>query len=314
MQSYAAMLVSLVVMAAVVVITAMELKITNLTKDYGQNRALDNFSYTFTEGVYGLLGPNGAGKSTMMNIITDNLPATSGSITFNGEDIKKLGVNYLKEIGFMPQQQNLYPTFSGLRFMYYMAALKGVSKKDADAQIPKLLKMVNLSEHADKKLGAYSGGMKQRILIAQSLIGNPRILIMDEPTAGLDPKERIRIRNIISEVSMEKIVILATHVVPDIEFIAREILLLKKGVLVESGTPAKLVSGVVPYVFEAETDKEGLETYRADYRIGNIGSSAGEEGKFVVRLIGEKRPEGRVLEGTRASLEDVYLREFDTAD
>lgn len=289
----------------------MELKIENLTKEYGTNLALDNFSFTFTEGVYGLLGPNGAGKSTMMNIITDNLAATSGRITFDGEDIKKLGTEYLKQIGFMPQQQNLYPSFSGLRFMYYMAALKGMKKKEADEQIPKLIKMVNLSSHEDKKLGAYSGGMKQRILIAQALLGNPKILIMDEPTAGLDPKERIRIRNIISEVSMEKTVILATHVVPDIEFISKEILLLKKGVLIGHGTPAKLVSEVVPYVFEVETDREGLEKYKADYRIGNIGSSATDNGKFIVRLIGDKKPDGEVLEGTRASLEDVYLRAFE---
>lgn len=289
----------------------MELRIENLVKDYGANRALNNFSYTFTEGVYGLLGPNGAGKSTMMNIITDNLAPTSGTITFNGEDIKKLGSEYLKQIGFMPQQQNLYPSFSGLRFMYYMAALKGMKKNEADEQIPKLIKMVNLTAHEDKKLGAYSGGMKQRILIAQALLGNPKILIMDEPTAGLDPKERIRIRNIISEVSMDKTVILATHVVPDIEFISKEILLLKKGVLVESGTPASLVSKVVPYVFEVESDREELENYKADYRIANIGSSASGDGKFIVRLIGDKKPEGKVLDGTRATLEDVYLREFE---
>ncbi len=289
----------------------MELRIENLVKDYGQNRALDNFNYTFTEGVYGLLGPNGAGKSTMMNIITDNLAATSGKITFDGEDIKKLGSEYLRQLGFMPQQQNLYPSFSGIRFMYYMAALKGLKKKEADEQIPKLIKMVNLAGHEDKKLGAYSGGMKQRILIAQALLGNPKILIMDEPTAGLDPKERIRIRNIISEVSRDKTVILATHVVPDIEFISKEILLLKKGVLIGSGTPASLVSTVVPYVFEVETDREGLEKYKADYRIANIGSSASGDGRFIVRLIGDLRPSGEVLEGTRATLEDVYLRAFE---
>ncbi len=289
----------------------MELKIENLTKDYGQNRALDNFNYTFTEGVYGLLGPNGAGKSTMMNIITDNLAATSGKITFDGEDIKKLGSEYLRQLGFMPQQQNLYPSFSGLRFMYYMAALKGLKKKEADEQIPKLIKMVNLAGHEDKKLGAYSGGMKQRILIAQALLGNPKILIMDEPTAGLDPKERIRIRNIISEVSRDKTVILATHVVPDIEFISKEILLLKKGVLIGSGTPASLVSMVVPYVFEVETDREGLEKYKKDYRIANIGSSASGDGRFIVRLIGNMKPSGEVLEGTRATLEDVYLKAFE---
>ncbi len=289
----------------------MELKLENITKNYGTNRALDDFSFTFTEGVYGLLGPNGAGKSTMMNIITDNLAPSSGRITFNGEDIRKLGTKYLGNIGFMPQQQNLYPSFSGLRFMYYMASLKGMKKREADAEIPRLIGMVNLTEHVDKKLGAYSGGMKQRILIAQALLGSPGILIMDEPTAGLDPKERIRIRNIISEVSMDKTVILATHVVPDIEFISKEILLLKKGVLIGHGTPASLVKTVMPYVFEVETDRAGLDAYRADYRIANIGSSASGDGRFVVRLIGDKRPEGEVLSGTRATLEDVYLRAFE---
>mgnify|MGYP001024546435 CR=1 FL=1 len=209
----------------------MELKLSQVTKRYGHFTALDRFEYCFHEGIYGLLGPNGAGKTTLMNLMTGNLLPDEGCISLDGTDIWQLGIGYLKHIGFVPQQQNLYPTFTGKRFLFYMAALKGVDKKTAKVEIPKLLQRLNLTEQQNKKIREYSGGMKQRLLMAQALLGNPKILILDEPTAGVDPKERIEIRNIVKELSGDKMILFATHVVSDIEKAADEILLLKKGKL-----------------------------------------------------------------------------------
>ena len=220
----------------------MELALNCISKTYkkGSVKALDNFSVTLTPGVYGLLGPNGAGKSTLMNIITDNLNADGGEVVYGGENIKKLGKDYRAVLGYMPQQQGLYDDFTLNRFLWYMAALKGLKKKEAKEKITQLLETVNLTDAAHKKLGSFSGGMKQRALIAQALLNNPEILILDEPTAGLDPKERIRIRNFISEIAEDKIVLISTHVVSDIEFIAKEIILLKKGQLISHDSPNKL--------------------------------------------------------------------------
>ena len=209
----------------------MELMLSGVTKNYGHFTALQDFTYVFKEGVYGLLGPNGAGKSTLMNLSTGNLSPDRGEILLNGKSIKDLGISYLKHIGFVPQQQNLYPTFTGKRFLYYMAALKGMDKKRADLEIPEILNMLNLTKQQDKKIREYSGGMKQRLLIGQALLDHPSILIFDEPTAGLDPKERIGIRNIISGFSEDRIVIFATHVVSDVEKAATEVLFLKDGLL-----------------------------------------------------------------------------------
>ena len=172
----------------------MTLTLTNLTKQYGNFTALENFTYDFTAGVYGLLGPNGAGKSTLMNIITDNLKPTSGSVKFDGVETSTMDADFRKILGFMPQQQGIYPNFTLERFLYYMAALKGMKKADAKPQIEKLINLVNLQDSRNKRLGGFSGGMKQRALIAQAMLGEPKVIILDEPTAGLDPKERIRLQ------------------------------------------------------------------------------------------------------------------------
>ena len=212
----------------------MELQLQNVTKKYGKNIALEEFCYIFNAGIYGLLGPNGAGKSTLINLITGNLQVDKGDILFNGTSIKSMGTQYLQHIGYVPQQQNLYPTFTGERFMYYMAAIKGLDQKKADKEIKNIMEKVHLTEEKNHKIKEYSGGMKQRLLIGQALLGKPTILIMDEPTAGLDPNERVAVRNILAEYADEKIVLFATHVISDIEMTADKVLMLNKGKLVET--------------------------------------------------------------------------------
>ncbi|MCM1047513.1 MAG: ABC transporter ATP-binding protein [Clostridiales bacterium] len=239
----------------------MELKLNGITKSYnnGKTYAVKDFNACFTPGVYGLLGPNGAGKSTLMNIITDNIEADSGTITFDGISIKEMGASYRSMLGYMPQQQDIYDDFTGEKFLWYMAALKGLDRKSAKETIERILTVVNLQTDRYKKLKSYSGGMKQRILIAQALLNDPQILIMDEPTAGLDPKERIRIRNFISDISKDKIVLLATHVVSDVEYISKEILILKSGRVVRQGTLQELISGIQSDSREAHEGCSNLE-------------------------------------------------------
>ena len=222
----------------------MELQIKNLTKRYGTKVALRDFSYTFTPGIYGILGANGAGKTTLMNLITDNVKRDQGEILFNGIDVLKLGRSFRKRLGYMPQQQGMYHDFSARAFLRYMAQMKQIPKKQAKLQIEELLELVNLKQDAHKKVGGFSGGMRQRVLLAQALLGEPEVLILDEPTAGLDPKERLRLRQYIADLSSDRIVFLTTHIVSDIESIADDVLLMKDGALVQHGSPEDLMSRV----------------------------------------------------------------------
>lgn len=286
----------------------MNLTIDKLTKNYGNFTALKNFNYDFSAGVYGLLGPNGAGKSTLMNIITDNLTATSGEVCFDGKTIKALSAEYRKNLGYMPQQQGLYPNFTLIRFLHYMASLKGMKKAEAIAQIEQLLTMVNLSDCKQKRLGGFSGGMKQRALIAQAMLGDPKVIILDEPTAGLDPKERIRIRNMISQIAFDKIVIIATHVVSDIEFIAKEVVFLKRGEIVNSGSPHSLCETLQDKVFEIKTTEDKLAEISAKFKVGNISK---DENNIFVRIISEANPLDYEYETIKPTLEDLYLHYFD---
>ncbi len=287
----------------------MKLEIVNLNKTYkgGKVKALCDFSITLTPGVYGLLGPNGAGKSTLMNIITDNLKADSGKILYNKRDVKKLGKEFRSVLGYMPQQQGLYDDFTANRFLWYMSALKGLKRKEAKEKITELLKTVNLTKSAHKKLGSFSGGMKQRVLIAQSLLNNPEILILDEPTAGLDPKERIRIRNFISEIAENKIVILATHVVSDIEFIAKEVILLKEGSLITCDTTENLLSQIDNIVYEVTVLSGEVEQLEQKYNVSNI-FRRGDE--VIARVVSDSLPDELRKTKVRANLEDLYLFYF----
>lgn len=220
------------------------LEIKAVSKHYGKKKALDCITFTFTEGIYGLLGPNGAGKTTLMNLIAGNLNADKdgGKILWDGEETTLLGGNFRKQLGFMPQQQNLYDSMTAFDFLGYVSALKNLNDNKSEQEIFSLLKTVDLGDCADRKIGGFSGGMKQRLLIASALLGSPKLLIMDEPTAGLDPKQRIIIKRLVNELSKDMIIIISTHIISDIANIAKEILLLKYGKIIDSGTLEKLTA------------------------------------------------------------------------
>ncbi len=282
----------------------MELKFENLTKNYKTKIALNHFTVSLTEGIYGILGPNGAGKSTLMNLLTDNVKRTSGNIYFNGKEILTLKEKFRREIGYMPQQQGMYDEFSANRFLYYIAGVKGIPKKQAKQEISALLDLVGLSSVAHRRLGSFSGGMKQRVLLAQALLGNPSILILDEPTTGLDPEERIRIRNYISELSTNKIVLFATHVVSDIESIATEVLLIRQGELLKKASPLALIEEISGKVGEGLVTREEVAVLQKKYQIGNV--YQGRQG-LKLRLVADELPEGFVPVTDHIDLEDVYL-------
>ncbi len=208
----------------------MELVIDRLTKQYQNKIAVDRISLRLGKGVYGLLGANGAGKTTLMRMLCGILKPTGGTVTFNGMDVSQ--EEYRAVLGYLPQDFGYYPDFTGLDFLLYMASLKGLPKTAAKRKAMELLTLVNLTDSAKKKIRTYSGGMKQRLGIAQALLNNPQILILDEPTAGLDPKERVKFRNLIAELGKESIVILSTHIISDIEHIADVVLMLKDGQLI----------------------------------------------------------------------------------
>ena len=287
----------------------MKLEIKNLSKTYvkGKPKSLDNLSTEFTSGVYGILGPNGAGKSTLMNIIADNIKADSGEVLYNGENIIELGKDYRNILGYKPQQQGIYKSFTGRRFLWYMASLKGIPKKEAKERIENVLNLVNLKDHADKKLGAYSGGMKQRILIAQALLNDPEVLLLDEPTAGLDPMERIRIRNFISEIAINKIVIITTHIVSDIQYISKEILLMNKGKLLLKDNPDTIVESMQGKVFEARIQENQLNKVKEKYNISNIIKT--NDG-LLARIVSEDKPKELNINDVKSTLEDTYLYYF----
>ena len=291
----------------------MELKIDSIQKKYGETVALSNFSLSFTPGIYALLGPNGSGKSTLMNILTDNLKADSGEITYtdengNTENVLKMGVRFREKLGFMPQYPGLYPNFTVERFLWYMAALKGLPKEKAKKDIPEILAAVELDDVPRRKIGALSGGMKQRLILAQAVLGDPEILILDEPTAGLDPKQRIAIRNYISKIAFNKIVIIATHVVSDIEFIAREIIMLKKGVIVDHAPPQELIQKIDGKVWNVPCEEAEVQDMQMRFRVTNIARDD-VSGEVLLRVLADTKPTERAI-AVVPTLEDYYLHIF----
>ena len=294
----------------------MTLNITNISKSYGTNLALNSFTATLDAGIYALLGPNGSGKSTLMNILTDNLKADSGEILYEDadsvrENVLDMGVRFREKLGFMPQYPGLYPNFTVERFMWYMAALKGLSKAESQRQIPEILAAVELDDVPKRKIGALSGGMKQRLTLAQAVLGDPEILILDEPTAGLDPKQRIAIRNYISKIAFNKIVLIATHVVPDIEFIAKDIIMLKKGVIVDNAPPHELVKKIDGGVWLVPCAESEVQAMQDRFRVTNIARDE-QTGEVLLRVLSDTNPteRARVVAPT---LEDYYLHVFGDA-
>ena len=289
----------------------MILTISDITKSYGTNLALDHFSAVLEPGIYALLGPNGSGKSTLMNILTDNLKADSGEITYDGENTLAMGERFREKLGFMPQYPGLYPNFTVERFLWYMAALKGLTKAQCERQIPEILAAVELDDVPRRRIGALSGGMKQRLTLEQAVLGEPEILILDEPTAGLDPKQRISIRNYISKIAFNKIVLIATHVVSDVEFIARDVILLKKGVIADSAPPAVLLKKIEGGVWIVPCAESEVPAMQDRFRVTNIARDE-TTGEVLLRVLHREKP----AEGARSvapTLEDYYLHVFGDA-
>lgn len=280
----------------------MELSIKNITKTYGKKRALSDFSLDLKAGVYGLLGPNGAGKSTLIGTITGLVKADSGSVTYSDEKRNNLH----NKLGYLPQYQSYYKNYSAPEFLRYMLALKNYKPQNPTKYISELLELVNLGDVGNKHVGAFSGGMKQRLGIAQALIGEPSVLIFDEPTAGLDPKERVRFRNIISSLGSDRIVILATHIVSDIEYIANDIILLNGGVMVDFGTQHEITEKISGKVWEFTCDSREVLEIMNRLRVSNV-VSMGDQCK--IRAVCDEKPD-EYAQNVNPDLEDVCLYSF----
>lgn len=284
----------------------MELTITNLTKEFGQFRAVNEVSYTMQNGVYGLLGVNGAGKTTLMRMLTTLMKPTSGQITWDGQDIFEMDGKYRKLLGYLPQDFGFYPDFSVYDYLMYIAALKGIRPAVAKQRVKELLKQVGLVKARHKKMKTLSGGMKRRAGIAQAMLNDPRILILDEPTAGLDPSERIRFRNLISELSEDRIVLLSTHIVSDVEYIANEILLMQDGQLTMSGTSEEVIASMPEQVWTFHVPKAQIEAYLKSYKVANVKTVPGGA---ELRVLSPVRPNSSAVE-VEPTLEDVFLYYF----
>ena len=284
----------------------MNLVFENISKLYRSTVALNKMDLSMSSGVYGLLGPNGAGKTTMMKIMTDLIPPSTGRVLLDGRDVAAMGADFRKKLGYLPQDFGVYPNFTAEQFLLYIARLKGLSKYEAKRQTDELLHLVGLEEKARSKLRGFSGGQRQRVGIAQALLGDPEILVLDEPTAGLDPEERIRFRGIISGLSQQKIVLLSTHIVSDIEAIANRVILLKKGSVLDVKRPSELLEKLEGKVWSVTADAEGETELTEKYLCSNIMHT---EGKSAVRLLADSSP-CPAAAPVPPNMEDMYLYYF----
>ena len=278
----------------------------NLTKRFGDFTAVDDMNIRITNGVYGLLGANGAGKTTLMRMICTLLTPTSGQILCDGKDIQKMEGEYRNLLGYLPQEFGFYPEFSVKDYLLYIASLKGIRPVVAKKRVKELLEQVGLSKAANKKMKKLSGGMKRRVGIAQAILNNPKILILDEPTAGLDPTERVRFRNMISELSKERIVILSTHIVSDVEYIANEIWLMKNGRLMQQGSPDVVLDSMPEKVWSFVTSQAEAEKFMKQYKVSNMKT---DRDGVELRIISAQQPSASA-EAVQPNLEDVFLYYF----
>lgn len=285
----------------------MELKTVELTKRFGRKVAVDHLNLALSSGVYGLLGANGAGKTTLMRLLCTLQRPTSGKIILDGKNIDRLGEKYCERLGYLPQDFRYYPDFTALNFLLYVAALKGLNEKVAEKKSKELLEAVGLAEESRHRIRTFSGGMKQRLGIAQAMLNNPHILILDEPTTGLDPKERVHFRNLISAFAKDRIVILSTHIVSDVEHIAERILIMKSGRIVHFGSPHEVTSKMDGLVWECAVSTECADNYSSRLNVSNLRNE--ENGNTVLRIISENKPVASAVQ-VQPNLEDLYLFYF----
>ncbi|MCJ7842700.1 ABC transporter ATP-binding protein [Lederbergia sp. NSJ-179] len=288
----------------------MKLKIENITHQYKDFYALKNVNCELSPGIYGLLGPNGAGKSTLMRILVDVIAPTKGRVVYNNHEISTLGSRYRDLLGYLPQNFVGYRHFTAEEFLNYVANLKGLDKQSAQIQVKQLLELVGLADVKRKKLRGFSGGMTRRVGIAQALLNDPDILILDEPTAGLDPSERIRLRGILSKLAKNKIIILSTHIVSDIEYVADEVLLLKDGEFIEKAPPNQLLDQLNNQVWQVQIADNQLAMFSAKYAISNVHQQGAN---IEIRLISQEKPSPSAI-NVEPRMEDLYVSYFGTQE
>ncbi|NFG27185.1 ABC transporter ATP-binding protein [Clostridium botulinum] len=286
-----------------------KLEIKDLTKIYGRKRANDGITVTLENGVYGLLGPNGAGKTTLMKQITTLIKPDKGEILYNGEDIFNMDDKYRDLIGYLPQEFGVYKNFTAKQFLQYVGALKGMNGKNLNSKVDELLELVGLYDVRNKAIGKFSGGMKRRVGIAQVLLNDPKIIVLDEPTAGLDPQERTRFRNLIAKISRDKVIILSTHIISDIESVAKETIMIKKGKLLMKGTHREILSDMNNKVYNISVNDESeINRIQDKYKVVSIQSDADST---ILRVVSDTKPKEINVELTSARFEDVYMFYFD---
>ena len=284
----------------------MELSLDRLTKHYGSKIAVDCVSARLTPGVYGLLGANGAGKTTLMRMLCAILEPTSGQVCWDGTEAVAMGAAYRNVLGYLPQDFGYYPSYTAAEFLAYIAALKGIPRAAAQRRIRQLLATMGLQAAAHKKLRTFSGGMKQRVGIAQALLNDPQILVLDEPTAGLDPKERVHLRNLLADYAGDRIVLLSTHIVSDVEAIADQVLVMKAGRFILRGTVPELVRQAEGKVWELTVPADRVRLWQERTTVVNLRH---EGDRAVLRLIADQRPDQQAAP-CAPTMEDLYLYHF----